>query len=78
MPQSWILDLCFAFSHLLVPASSLLSFPPLPTQVIMVTGDHPITAKAIAKGVGIISESSETAEDIAARLKIPVSKVNPR
>ena len=44
----------------------------------MVTGDHPITAKAIAKGVGIISESSETAEDIAARLKIPVSKVNPR
>ena len=57
---------------------TLLSFPPLPTQVIMVTGDHPITAQAIAKGVGIISESSETAEDIAARLKIPVSKVNPR
>ena len=57
---------------------TLLSFPPLPTQVIMVTGDHPITAKAIAKGVGIISEGSETAEDIAARLKIPISKVNPR
>ncbi|XP_040086060.1 sodium/potassium-transporting ATPase subunit alpha-4 [Oryx dammah] len=47
-------------------------------KVIMVTGDHPITAKAIAKGVGIVSEGSETAEDIAARLKIPVSKVNPR
>ncbi|XP_018651567.1 putative na+/k+ atpase alpha subunit [Schistosoma mansoni] len=29
-------------------------------KVIMVTGDHPITAKAIAKGVGIISESSKT------------------
>ncbi|XP_020835239.1 sodium/potassium-transporting ATPase subunit alpha-2-like [Phascolarctos cinereus] len=44
-------------------------------KVIMVTGDHPITAKAIAKGVGIISENSETVEDIAARLRIPVNQV---
>ena len=47
-------------------------------KVIMVTGDHPITAKAIAKAVGIISEGTETVEDIAKRKNIPIEHVDPR
>ncbi|XKL67945.1 hypothetical protein PGB90_003436 [Kerria lacca] len=47
-------------------------------RVIMITGDHPLTAKSIAKMVGIISKGSETLEDIAKRKKVPVNKVDPR
>ncbi|KAM4651189.1 potassium-transporting ATPase alpha chain 2 [Discoglossus pictus] len=47
-------------------------------KVIMVTGDHPITAKAIARSVGIISAGSETVDDIAKRLNISVEQVDKR
>lgn len=44
----------------------------------MVTGDLPITAHAIAKSVGIISEGSETVEEIARRTGKTKEEVDPR
>merc|ERR1712029_57268 len=47
-------------------------------KVIMVTGDHPITAKAIARSVGIISEQSMTIEDIAEKEGKAVKDIDPK
>merc|ERR1712223_333266 len=47
-------------------------------KVIMVTGDHPITAKAIAKSVGIVSDGNKTVEEIAKERGCDVKDVDVR
>ena len=47
-------------------------------RVVMVTGDHPTTAKAIARIVGIISPDYETADEVAKRTGKPIDQVDPR
>ena len=39
----------------------------------MVTGDHPITAKAVAKMVGIVSK--ETRDEVAARKGVQLTDI---
>jgi sodium/potassium-transporting ATPase subunit alpha len=46
-------------------------------RVIMVTGDHPITAEAIARSIGILQAPSETSPDFTSQERvIPGDKLN--
>ena len=45
-------------------------------RVMMVTGDHPLTAEAIARKVGIIRHCM-TEKEVAAKKKIPIEAVEP-
>ncbi|ODM96221.1 Sodium/potassium-transporting ATPase subunit alpha [Orchesella cincta] len=46
-------------------------------RLVMVTGDHPVTAKAIARAVNILSEGNETIEERAERLGCSIQEINP-
>jgi len=46
-------------------------------RIIMVTGDHPITAKAIARNVGIISQEARTIEDLAIERNTQAKDIDP-
>ncbi|CAF0722465.1 unnamed protein product [Didymodactylos carnosus] len=47
-------------------------------KVILITGDHPVTACALAKRLKIFSPDSETVEDIAMRRGVPLDRVAAR
>ena len=47
-------------------------------KVVMVTGDHPITAAAIAKSVFIITSANKTREEVAKEKGIPEEDVDPK
>lgn len=47
-------------------------------KVILISGDHPVTACALAKRLTVFSPESETVEDVAIKLGVPVDRVEPR
>uniref|UniRef100_UPI00398E35CA potassium-transporting ATPase alpha chain 2-like n=1 Tax=Pristiophorus japonicus TaxID=55135 RepID=UPI00398E35CA len=79
-----ISDLCFIglLSMIDPPRSSVpdavLKCRSAGIKVIMISGDHPITAMAIAKSTGIISASNELVEGIAKNLTDPLNQINKR
>lgn len=46
-------------------------------KVVMVTGDHPITAAAIARAVNIISPENQTIEEMAETRGCSIEDINP-
>lgn len=58
-------------------ADSIVKLRSAGVKVIIATGDHPTTAKAIARFTNIISENNETIEEVARRLALPIQQIDP-
>lgn len=43
-------------------------------RVVMMTGDYPLLAETVGRGVGILRDASETADKVAARLNAPLTR----
>lgn len=45
-------------------------------KIVMITGDHPLTAATVAKKVGIISKGNLTAQEVADKMGVPLNEVD--